>query len=340
MIEGIHMLDNVVISISRTKTALASIGALIFVGLGLAVLMTPHDSQSAPFHGQYLLGFLGILFFGACFLIGFRKFFGQQPGLTIDVQGIIDHSSGVAVGFVPWSEVSFIRMSNFMISRFILVGVSHPEQLINSQSILKRFSLRLNYKMFNTPVCINTILLQLSPYLLEETLIRKWNQYKGVPMNQVDVQNMISQVDRNCQLIDTGWICVATFIGGPLAGFILLAFNFNGLNQPIMVRKVVVRGVIFSLLLFTMLVIVPQKEISTVTRGLYPIFIAMAVWVYADAKQGKEIKAHCQNGGRKYSGWVAVGIGLASLMVCLLYVYVIGYFLTANVPGFIETHGK
>jgi len=171
--------DDIIIPLSKKKAILLVLGALLFVILGFLFLLVPDFKKS--YHPIFLqiTGYSGIIFFGMCLILGIKKIFDKSPGLIINANGIVDNSSGVSVGLIPWSTVTFIKTAEIVTSKFILIGITNAEETINKQSALKRFWLKPNYKTYKTPVSINPTVLQIKFDDLEKILIEKWNLYKG-----------------------------------------------------------------------------------------------------------------------------------------------------------------
>ena len=124
----------------------------------------------------------------------------------------------------------------------------------------------------------------------------------------------------------------ATFIGGPLAGFYLLGVNFKNLKKSQLARKSIIQGIFISLALFTSFMVLPQKIIDIIPQSIFPVLYAMFLGMYADIQQGSEIRNHIKNGGKKYSGWKAAGIGIVCLALTLLYIFVLSYILSYIFP--------
>lgn len=106
---------------------------------------------------------------------------------------------------------------------------------------------------------------------------------------------------------------LATFLGAPLAGSILLAINEQRLGRP--------RGVLAALAVgfgLTALVVGLAFALPDNFPGLPLTLLGMgALRGIAQTKQAGEISRHLQWGGRKGSGWAAAGIGALSGVVLL-----------------------
>ena len=142
--------DHIEIPLSRTKMILMFLGSLIFVGLGIWFLVHPPNVRNPIFGNSifvFIIGIAAILFFGAIAISVFRKFSDKKAGLIINQQGIIDNSSGVSAGLIPWGDIEDIRISQVMSQKFLMVIVRNPQDYLNKASNrMKRNAMNMNYK--------------------------------------------------------------------------------------------------------------------------------------------------------------------------------------------------
>jgi hypothetical protein len=150
--------DQMVIELSRKKIALAILGACIFVAIGIG--MVSLDGRNPTFiHG---VGILSILFLGFCAILGLPRLFSKKHGLVFSAAGIFDNASGVAGGFIPWSEITGVKIFEMQKQKFMVLGVKDPQKYIGRGSWLKRAAISANYKMCGSPITISAITLQAS----------------------------------------------------------------------------------------------------------------------------------------------------------------------------------
>lgn len=107
---------------------------------------------------------------------------------------------------------------------------------------------------------------------------------------------------------------LASFLGAPLAGAILLAINEQRLGRPKGVLAALAFGFGLTVLVLGLAFALPDNF-----PGL-PISLAGmgAIRAIAHVKQAEQITRHLQWGGRKGSGWVAAGIGLLSALLVVV----------------------
>jgi hypothetical protein len=144
---------------SRVKGALLTMGALAFVLIS-AWMMTVEDTHRGLPTG--VIGLVGIVFFGACLVFGARMLIDSRPGLVVRAEGFEDYSSGIAVGFVPWSDIREISVLSITGQRFIAVRVTNPEEYMKRGSAMQRMAHRGNMKLCGTPITISANTLRIS----------------------------------------------------------------------------------------------------------------------------------------------------------------------------------
>ncbi|MGA9334703.1 MAG: STM3941 family protein [Rudaea sp.] len=185
--------DEKVIALSKAKLVALVIGALTMAagGLWIAALDQASLLKNAPFGGHvfpfnnptamHVVAIVGIAFFGACALFGVFKCFDHKPGLVLNAAGFTDNASGVAAGFVPWTQVKAVLERDVKLSndynpsislkhgftyrtrriRFLIVQVHHPERYIDRGNVFKRVLNRINANMVGSPICITSSVLKI-----------------------------------------------------------------------------------------------------------------------------------------------------------------------------------
>ncbi len=105
--------------------------------------------------GRLPIGLLSIAFFGATLGYGVRLLVRGGPGLVLDENGFDDRSSGVAVGFVPWSDVRELAVLSISGQTFLAVRVHDPRAYAARGGRLARAAHRANIRMCGTPITIS-----------------------------------------------------------------------------------------------------------------------------------------------------------------------------------------
>jgi hypothetical protein len=174
--------QTIAIPLSKRKIVQALFISLLFVVLGLWLAIARPDSGNPVLSNPVLLvviGLASILFFGMGIIVLIRKLNDKKPGLIISNEGIIDNSSGVAAGLIPWSEIEDIKTARVMSQQFLMLIVTNPQQYIQRQtSTIKRKGMELNYKNYGSPISISASALKIGFGELQALLIDKWEANK------------------------------------------------------------------------------------------------------------------------------------------------------------------
>ncbi|MDP9912316.1 hypothetical protein J2W27_004442 [Variovorax boronicumulans] len=144
-------MTSVVVYPSRLRMALMLLGALAFVAGGVWLLMHPFRETRVA---GWVVAWASILFFGAAGLFALTRLFSRKPALTIDHTGIVDNASGLAAGFIPWSDVVDAQVFEFQRQRFLGLSLRNPQDYLAQASPLKRLLMKANASLVGFPVNI------------------------------------------------------------------------------------------------------------------------------------------------------------------------------------------
>ena len=155
--------DQKIIELSKAKLILTIAGALLFVAAGTWFVLAPGDgslmTEMRRFAAPVVFRALGIaaLLFGAAGAVyGVRKLFDGKPGLILSSAGLVDNSSGVAAGFIPWSEITGMGIFQMHRQRMLVLTVADPEKYIGRGNPLQRMLNRANAGMVGSPIAISS----------------------------------------------------------------------------------------------------------------------------------------------------------------------------------------
>jgi len=114
-------------------------------------------------------------------------------------------------------------------------------------------------------------------------------------------------------------VWIASFIGGPMAGCLLLGSNYAALGRASARVRAIVVGVVATVVLFALVLVLPKNfPHSAVPMAYSGALYGFAKTTEGAAHQGRPPAAH-------QSSWKAVGIGFASLIMLL--VLFVSYFV-------------
>jgi len=160
--------DERVIPLSRTKLILMIAGSLLFVAAGVWFLAASDDGSLVTTLGRFVppwfvhgLGILAALFGAAGVAYGIRKSSDTKPGLVLSSAGLVDNSSAVAAGFIPWSEVTGLSIFELQRQKMLVVHVADPGKYIERGNAVRRALNRANAGMCGSPIAISSNALQI-----------------------------------------------------------------------------------------------------------------------------------------------------------------------------------
>lgn len=91
---------------------------------------------------------------------------------------MIDNSSGIAAGRVEWREIRDIRVMTVSGQKLLAFFVNDPGKFLGKGNIVSRLFVRMNYRMYGTPVFISSHALKVNFEELER-LIRDFRGRYG-----------------------------------------------------------------------------------------------------------------------------------------------------------------
>ena len=176
-------IDQIEIPFSKTKMVLTLLGSLVFIGLGLWFVIDPPASNHRVFGNPtrvFTVGLVSMLFFGLVCVVVIRKLVDNRPGLIIHRQGIVDNTSGVSAGLIPWGDIEDIEISQVMNQKFIMIIVNNPEFYLNKvNNPLKKNAIKMNYLSYGSPISISSNSLQTNFNDLLSLLTKKMAEFKS-----------------------------------------------------------------------------------------------------------------------------------------------------------------
>ena len=115
------------------------------------------------------------------------------------------------------------------------------------------------------------------------------------------------------RLFSTGQITLATFLGAPLAGCLLLARNHQVLGKGAAAWQPIVIGIVATSLLAILGLMLPEN----VPGVGFSFGSSFGMYYYAKQWQGGAIEAHLKAGAPQGSWWAAVVIGLGCSVILI-----------------------
>jgi hypothetical protein len=173
-----------VIELSLTKLVMLIAGSLLmtlagvwfyFASVGGSLVTTL--GRFGPAWMIHALGAAAGLFFGACAVYAIVKSFDGKPGLVLGPTGIVDHSSAVAAGFIPWSDVTGVEIFRFGSQKMLVIRVADLEKYIARGNPLRRALNRANTGMVGSPIAISSNTLRIPFHELREEVSSRFARH-------------------------------------------------------------------------------------------------------------------------------------------------------------------
>lgn len=143
--------DRIVIYPRRWKQVLFALGALVFVVAGFLIGVANGWQGNL---GVLVAIYVGVPFFGLCFLYLIFRIAVPRPALIVSDEGILDNASVVGAGLIRWDEVKDIRATSFGTERVLVIVPKDETTILARQNPVKRRLMRMNKSLANCIVCI------------------------------------------------------------------------------------------------------------------------------------------------------------------------------------------
>ena len=121
-----------------------------------------------------LTSYFLVAFFGASAIYLGYRLVTRRPALIISEAGIIDRTSSLCVGLIPWGEIEALVPYTRLGQRFLGIEPINPESLIRRQPWFRRWLLALNRRLGFTPINILQATLPIDVGELAEQLARDY----------------------------------------------------------------------------------------------------------------------------------------------------------------------
>jgi hypothetical protein len=176
--------DERVIELSRTKLVMLIGGSLLMAAAGVWFFFASVGGSLVTTLGRFgppwmvhALGAGAALFFGACAVYAIAKSFDPKPGLVLGPTGLVDNSSAVAAGFIPWSDVTGVEIFQLGTQKTLVIRVADPEKYVARGNPLKRALNRANTGMVGSPVVISSNALRIPFHELREEVASRFARH-------------------------------------------------------------------------------------------------------------------------------------------------------------------
>ncbi len=146
-------------------------------------------------------------------------------------------------------------------------------------------------------------------------------------MNSTSTQN-----DQKIQkMYSLSAIGLATFLGAPLGGSILIRENYRALNEERKGDVALAFGVLTTIFIFLFIIIIPNHIIDFIPSQLIPAIYTGLTSLWVHYYQGDKLNEYEQSGYKFITKWKAFGLGIISALIIVT--FLLGFiYWEANSP--------
>lgn len=166
-------MDDVIIYPSKVKTLLIAAGSLMFVALGV-YLAAGRVHMRLPLWAVVVSSYIGVPFFGLCFLYALYRLLSPKPSVVISREGIFDNASAAGAGLLKWEEIANIFPYDFMGQRMLGIVPRDAEAVMARQPPFKRLLAKMNRGLVQAPFNIPQSSLSVSVDELLREIEARW----------------------------------------------------------------------------------------------------------------------------------------------------------------------
>jgi hypothetical protein len=109
--------------------------------------------------------------------------FLSERNLVINSNGIVDSTQLVSSGFVPWKDVTNIRLHEGKIHNCILIDIKNPEIYFDGSNNFQNWRYKRMYKTFGTPIVLSSSSFAKSSIEIQCLLNKYFKQAKSSSLN-------------------------------------------------------------------------------------------------------------------------------------------------------------
>lgn len=164
-----------------------AIGQLIFTTLGGYMFLYPALMTSNVIRYEFVIraiGAISLLYFGLIFLLSIKIYY-RSVALVITKLEIIDSSTVLSMGSIPWINVADICQIHEGGIAMIKISLINPDLIIDKEkNFIKKLLLKRQNKRLGSPIIIPMIALNSYVDTLERQLKEGWEKSKRTTHNQ------------------------------------------------------------------------------------------------------------------------------------------------------------
>lgn len=174
-------MNTVEIKNSKIKVLMLLAGLILFLFLGIYLVIYPHKFVSMIFRNVTFItiaGAIASIFSLFSLIVLVKIIFTKKLGITINENGITDHSAYTSVGMVSWDDIVSIRKIDIASNKFLIINVKDPDKYIRTKSRTKQRLLKITLRNYGSPISISSNTLSCNFNELENIILKYYEDYK------------------------------------------------------------------------------------------------------------------------------------------------------------------
>jgi hypothetical protein len=148
--------DAILIRRDKPKLLFLMLGQGMLVALSACLVLFIWKGTPFPAMLVILAGVAGTIWFGSVMVWSATRLFDPKPALIIDSEGMVDNVSVLAVGRIPWQEITGVEVCQVSSKQYLAIHVQDFAKYVRRASPLRRWFARITLNYPGTAVNVST----------------------------------------------------------------------------------------------------------------------------------------------------------------------------------------
>jgi hypothetical protein len=144
------------VSANRRQIVLSLLASIAFAVLCIWMLTFLTDKNRLLF---LFTAFIALPLFSYSTVMSLKLLISKEPLLTINQKGITDDASGLAVGFIPWSDILGANITTIKKRKFLHIHLRNPLAYVKKASFPRRLLMRINVLFGGSTISISDLIM-------------------------------------------------------------------------------------------------------------------------------------------------------------------------------------
>lgn len=176
------MVESKEILLSKRKTLILMIGALLFILLGAWFSLEPSRFVGGMFRQELLIRVVGVaclLFFGFALVQAIRQFIRPKAGLRFSADGIDIDLGNNFRGLIEWRQIAGFSETQVSGQHLIMINLENPDAFIEKEtSKFRKKIMKFSNETYGSPIAISATGLRTTHEELLQTVREYFIRFK------------------------------------------------------------------------------------------------------------------------------------------------------------------